>query len=99
MAFWPSFIAADVRNYLQEAVLGGRVDSFELSNSFTPQTLADSVAKRPIPEDAVRIDVAVSGGIMRPAPGMAILSDMAATAHGTGRALAISIPRATGPAV
>ena len=98
LAFWPSFIAADARSYLQEALLGGRVESFELSNSFTPQILADAVAKRPIPDDAVRIDVAISGGMMRPAPGLAVLSDITATAHGTGRALTIAIPRATGPA-
>ncbi len=97
LAFWPSFIAAEARSYLQDAVLGGRVDSFELSNSFTPQVLADAVAKRPIPDDAVRIDVAISGGILRPAPGMAVLSDITATAHGTGRALNIAIPRAMGP--
>ncbi|MCP8940282.1 DUF3971 domain-containing protein [Alsobacter sp. SYSU M60028] len=98
LAFWPAFIAADARKYLQDAVLGGRIERFELVNSFTPQTLADAIAHRPIPESAVRIDVAVSGGSLRPAPGLPVLTGISATSLTTGHAVRVDIPRANGPA-
>lgn len=100
LAFWPSPFAADVRTWMLDNALGGTVEKFALAVSLSSQALADGMAKKPLPDDGVSLDVAVSGGVLRPGPGLPVLRDMAATGRVTGRTTRIQASKAlaAGPA-
>ncbi|WP_460450079.1 hypothetical protein [Alsobacter sp. SYSU BS001988] len=94
LAFWPTFIVPEVRAYLVESIQSGMVEAFRYRTAMSPAMLADAVAKRPIPDDAVALDTTVSGGVMRVAPGLAPLTDIEAVGRVTGRTVAVTVRRA-----
>jgi hypothetical protein len=95
LAFWPSIIASDVRTWLIDTVQGGTVEAFSLASSLTPAGIADAFAERPLPDEAVRLDVRVVGGSMRPGKGMPLIEDITAQATVTGRTARVNASRGT----
>ncbi len=101
LALWPSFAAPDTRRYFGENLEGGTVDRLTYDVNFSPDVLRDAFSPRPLPDDAVRLEVAVSGGVLRPAPGLPVLAEIAAEGVVTGRTATVRFPRASaklGPA-
>jgi hypothetical protein len=95
LAFWPSPVAADVRTWLLESAEAGTVERFALAVSLTSEALAAAFDKKPVPDEAVRLDVAVSDGVLRPGPGLPVISDLAATARVTGLTAKVQASRGT----
>ncbi|GGH22340.1 hypothetical protein GCM10007036_27290 [Alsobacter metallidurans] len=94
LAFWPTFAAADVRAYMVGAIQDGTVQAFRYSTAMSPAVLADALAKRPVPVEAVMLETTVSGATMRPAPGMPMLSEIEAVGRVTGQTVSVSVKRA-----
>jgi hypothetical protein len=95
LSFWPSFIAADVRTYMLDNVVSGTVERFSLTENLGMDALKASFKKVPVPDDSVRMEVAVSNGVMRPAPGLVMLSGIEATGVLTGRTADVAVTRAS----
>ncbi len=94
LAFWPHFITPEVRHYMLDNVVSGTVESFELHNQLSSASLKDALLKKPLPDEAVSIDVKVTNGVMRPAPGLVTLTGIEGKARVTGRTSRIDITRA-----
>jgi hypothetical protein len=94
LAFWPTFIVPDVRAYMVDSIQSGTVEAFRYRTAMSPSMLADAVAKKPIPDDAVALDTTISGGVMRVAPGLPPLTDIEAVGRVTGRTVAVTVRRA-----
>ena len=95
LAFWPHFITPEVRSYMADNVLSGTVDTLELHNRLSSQNLKDAAAKRPLPDEAVSIDVKLTNGVLRPAPGVVTLTGIDGKGHVSGLASRVDIARAT----
>ncbi len=94
MAFWPSFSGPNTRRFFIDSVDGGMVEYLRYRVDFPAPVFADAVAGRPVPDDSKRLDIRVTGGIMRPAPGLPALADIAADGVVTGRTASVTIDRA-----
>ncbi|PSC05787.1 hypothetical protein SLNSH_07360 [Alsobacter soli] len=94
LAFWPSFIVPDVRSYMVQSLQDGAVQAFRYTTSMSPAVLADALAKRPVPAEAVALETTVTGGVMRPAPGLPLLSEVEAVGKVTGRTVVVDVRRA-----
>jgi hypothetical protein len=95
MAFWPSFIGAEVRAYMLENVVSGTVQRMEIRDELDLEGLKAAFEKKPLPDQSVQLDMTVTDGVMRPAPGMVTLSGIEATGRITGRTAKVAITRAT----
>jgi len=93
LALWPSFVVDDVRAYCIEASKGGFVESFSYRARLTPAMLAEAVQRKPVPEDAILVEGAVTGGAARFSPGLPLVGDMDGTLRVTGRTVAIQLRR------
>ncbi|MHB2168033.1 YhdP family protein [Alsobacter sp. R-9] len=90
LAFWPSIVASDARTWMLANVEGGTVESFRLATSLSPQALADAFSERPLPDDSVRLDVSVTGGVLRIGPGMPTIGNVTAKGEVTGRTIRVT---------
>jgi hypothetical protein len=95
LAFWPTFVVPDIRNYFVDAMDGGTVERFDYRLRVNPEELAAVIAKKPMPDEALRLTLAVSDGAMRPAPGFPAVTDISADAVITGRTARVNFAKAT----
>jgi hypothetical protein len=95
LAFWPSFIGAEVRSYLLDNVVSGTLKRLTIREDVPMQPFLASFQKIPLPDETVQLDFAVSDGVMTPAPGIARLSGIEATGRMTGHTAKVAIARAT----
>lgn len=95
LAFWPSFIAPEVRTYLVDNVESGTLQKLAIDDRLDPAALQDAFKKKPLPDDAVSISLSVTDGVMQPAPGLLVLRGIEMTGAVTGRTARFVINRAT----
>ena len=60
LALWPPQVLKDIRKYLIERLGRGLLEHFSLRNSFNEGSLADAMADRPVPDEAVKFSVDLS---------------------------------------
>ncbi|MFC7400263.1 DUF3971 domain-containing protein [Chelatococcus sp. GCM10030263] len=95
LRFWPAFVASDVRKYLIENMPAGKVDHLTLATRLSSEALDAARHKKPIPDEAVSLDFGISGGTLRPAPGLPPLTQISATGRVTGRTALIHASQAS----
>lgn len=95
LAFWPSPVAADVRSWFLNNAEAGMVERFGLAVSMTSEAVAAAFDKKPVPDEAVQLDVTVSDGVLRPGPGFPLISELTASGRVTGRTARIQASRGT----
>jgi len=91
LAFWPSFLVPEVRSYLGEAVMGGTVTEGSYRLDLDPKGLRAVIAKEPIPDTAVTLDMVLQEGMMRADKGLPPLTHLAGKVHVTGQKVSIDI--------
>jgi hypothetical protein len=95
LAFWPHFLAADVRDWLIANVQAGTIDGLDYRSSLTPSQLADVFKKLPLPDDGVHTHFTASRGTMTVMDGLPALTDIQLEGTITGRTASLKLPSAT----
>jgi hypothetical protein len=95
LAFWPHFLAGDVRQWLIDNTASGTIESLDYRTSLNPQQLADVFAKRPLPDDGVHTHFIASQGVMTLMTGLPPLTDLQLEGTITGRTATLSVPKAS----
>ncbi|MGU3495704.1 DUF3971 domain-containing protein [Xanthobacteraceae bacterium A53D] len=90
--FWPVTLAPPARTYVLENISGGTVDS----TTFTVKMALDLIGQKdvPLPDDALRLDMAVSGVTFRAVKGLPPLVNTKLGIVVTGRTVRVNIPEA-----
>jgi hypothetical protein len=94
LALWPNLFVKDVRKYLVERFERGVVDHFSLTNTFNDETLADALAAKPVPDNAVRMSADLSETSIRFSDELPPLTSIVMHVEGTGRTSSISVSSA-----
>ena len=88
---WPPFVAPRVRSWIMQHVFAGTVERIDVALNVPLSTLP--VNGPPMPDAGLAIDVAISGGTMRPVDGLPLIRDADVTAHVTGRTAIVKLGR------
>jgi hypothetical protein len=91
LALWPPQVSADIRKYLIQRLGRGVLEHFSLSNSFNERSLADAMADRPVPDEAVRLSADLSETSLRFSDELPPITSAAAHVDGTGHTVSVSI--------
>jgi hypothetical protein len=94
LALWPAYAAPEPRSYLLESLQAGVLTAGTLKLDMSPGDLAAAMDKRPVAADAVDVRFSIIDAVLKPAPDLPPISNLAAVGHVTGHELAISAPRA-----
>jgi hypothetical protein len=94
LALWPPDVAKDVRKFLIERLERGVVEHFSLTNSLDEASLADAIADRPLPDEAVKLSADVSDTTLRYTDDLPPLTSAVAHVDGTGRTSTIALSSA-----
>ena len=86
---WPSFVAPRVRSWIMQHVFAGTVERIDVALNVPWSTLP--VSGPPMSDDGLAIDVAISGGTMRPVDGLPLITGADVTAHVTGRTATVKL--------
>jgi hypothetical protein len=89
LAGWPNLVSPIIRQLLVDRVEKGTVDTMTLRVAMPPAALRMVRAGEPTPDEAIRVDVAGRGVRFVIGEGIPKLTDVALTAVGTGRTLAV----------
>jgi hypothetical protein len=89
LAAWPPMISPIIRKLLVERVEAGLVENLDLSLDMTPAAFRAVRASDPSPDESVNVKVTGSGVRFVVGDGIPKLQDLALTATGTGRTLAV----------
>lgn len=89
LAAWPSMMSPIIRKLLVERVEAGLVESLDLVLDMTPAALQAARVGDPSPDESVNVKVTGSGVRFAVGDGIPKLQDLAVTATGTGRTLAV----------
>ncbi|GGF65582.1 hypothetical protein GCM10007301_26670 [Azorhizobium oxalatiphilum] len=91
--FWPVTLAPPARTYVLENISGGTVDS----TVFNAKIALDLIGQKdlPLPDDAVRMEMAGSGITFRAVKGLPPLVNTRLGVIVTGRSVRVNIPEAT----
>lgn len=89
LAAWPSMISPIIRKIIVERVEAGFVEKLELALDMPPATLRAARVGDPPPDESVNLKVTGSGVRFIVGDGIPKLLDLAVTATGTGRTLAV----------
>ncbi|MFE1601895.1 YhdP family protein [Methylobacterium sp. ID0610] len=85
LRLWPEHIAPPIRTYLVDNLRGGRLDSLDITVDMTQAEFAAATRGDPMPDGAVRIAFAVSGGGLTISPDAPPLSRGRVSGLVTGR--------------
>ncbi|MFC4173309.1 DUF3971 domain-containing protein [Microvirga sp. GCM10011540] len=92
LRIWPEAVAPPVRRFLVANARGGILESIALKVKMTGAVVAKAVAGGPIPDDSLKIDFAVSQGVLSVAEGLAPLSRVDMTGLVTGTKVMLRAP-------
>jgi len=67
---WPEMVSSEARSWVVKSISGGTIESSNLRFSFPVGTLGNTAANRPMPQNAVAIDMAARGVQIQPMDGM-----------------------------
>ena len=91
LRIWPVSVAPEVRRWTIAHAEAGLVKQIDIKSSLAGQALADSFAKRPIPDDAMRASFRVERAKVRPLGDAAPIEQGVLSALITGRRAAITL--------
>lgn len=91
LAFWPTFLAADVRAYLAQSIEAGTVDKFRYKIDLSPEDLRSVMIDRPIPDQALSLDMAFHNGVMRVDPGLPRMTKLKGQVNVTGTQVSLGV--------
>jgi hypothetical protein len=94
LAFWPSFIGADVRKYLIDNVISGDIGYLTYQTRLTMSELADGLRRLPIPDGAALTRFSASNGRMTLLDGLPAVTDIQVEGTVTGRTTALRVAKA-----
>ncbi|MBV9516778.1 MAG: hypothetical protein JO068_01550 [Hyphomicrobiales bacterium] len=94
LAIWPPQVSKDIRKYLIERLNRGVLEHFSLSNSFNEESLADAMADRPVPDDAVKLSADLSETSLRFSDDLPPLTSATARVEGTGHTVTVLVSSA-----
>jgi hypothetical protein len=94
LALWPPDVSKDIRKYLIERLDRGVLEHFSLSNSFNEDSLADAMADRPVPDDAVKLSADLSETTLRFSDDLPPLTSVVAHVDGTGHTATVLVSSA-----
>ncbi|HEX2137512.1 MAG TPA: DUF3971 domain-containing protein [Microvirga sp.] len=92
LRLWPQAVAPPVRTFLVDNLSGGTVETISLKVAMTGADIAAAIGDGPIPDEAVRIEFALSDARLSAAAGLPPLSNAGVTGRVTGTAAAIRAP-------
>src|SRR4051812_141771 len=92
LRLWPNGVVPKVRAYLVANLRSGSADLIDLSVALSGADLVKAVGEGPIPDSAVKVDFAVSGGEIKIAEGLPPLSALAASGLATGTKAELRVP-------
>ena len=92
LRIWPEAVAPPVRRFLVENLKSGTLEDFKLKIAMTGADVERSISGGPIPDEAVKIDFAISQGTLQAAEGLPPISQMDVTGRVTGTMVALRAP-------
>jgi hypothetical protein len=92
LRIWPEAVAPPVRRFLVSNLKGGMLESIDLKVAMTGEHVAKSMSGGPIPDEALKIDFSVSGGVLTAAEGLPPVSRMDVAGLVTGRNVSLRAP-------
>ena len=92
LRIWPEAVAPPVRRFLVSNLKAGMLESIDLKVAMTGEHIAQSMSGGPIPDEALKIDFAVSGGVLTAAEGLPPVSHMDVAGRVTGRNVSLRAP-------
>ena len=92
LRIWPEAVAPPVRRYLVANLRAGRLDSIALKVGMTGADIAKAVSGGPTPDDSLKIDFAISQGVLTVADGVPPLSQVGVTGLVTGTKVMLRVP-------
>ena len=91
LSFWPTFIVPDIRAYILGSVKGGNVDRFSYSINLTREQFADAMAKRPLPDENVLMEIDANDVSFVPLPGLPLFKSLESKSRVTGHTVTVSV--------
>lgn len=92
LRIWPEAVAPPVRRFLVANLKAGTLESINLKVGMTGADMAKAVSGGPIPDGALKIDFAISKGVLRAAEGLPPVSRVDATGLVTGTNVLVRAP-------
>jgi Protein of unknown function/AsmA-like C-terminal region len=92
LRIWPEAVAPPVRRFLVANLNGGMLDSIGLKVRMSGADIAKAVSGGPTPDESLKIDFAISDGVLRAAEGLPPLSHMNVTGKVTGTSVYLKAP-------
>jgi hypothetical protein len=92
LRIWPEAVAPPVRRFLVANLKAGRLDSIALKVGMTGADIAKAVSGGPTPDDSLKIDFAISRGVLTVAEGVPPLSQVDVTGLVTGTKVMLRAP-------
>jgi hypothetical protein len=89
LRIWPEAVAPPVRRFLVSNLKAGMLDSIDLKVAMTGADVAKAVTGGPTPDESLKIDFAISDGVLQVADGLPPISGMNVTGHVTGKKVAV----------
>ncbi len=93
LRWWPTGVAGEGRAWLIGAVEAGHVKGLTLSLKLPPPAFAAWLKDEAVPPDAVRLDVLIEGGVMRPLAGMPPIAGLSVSGWLDARKAEFMAPR------
>ena len=92
LRIWPEAVAPPVRRYLVSNVKAGTLESVDLKVAMKGADIEKALTGGPTPDDSLKIDFAVSKGVLQVDAGIPPISGMDVTGQVTGRKVSLRAP-------
>ena len=92
LRIWPEAVAPVVRRFLVANLKAGMLESIALKVGMTGDHMAKAVSGGPIPDDALKIDFAISQGVLTASEGLPPVSRMDVAGSVTGTKVMLRAP-------
>ncbi|MGO4705153.1 DUF3971 domain-containing protein [Microvirga sp. 2MCAF38] len=92
LRIWPEAVAPPVRKFLVKNLKSGTLDSLGLKVAMTGEDMSKAISGRPIPEQSLNIDFAISQGTLKAAEGLPPVSKMNVAGNVTGMKVMLRAP-------
>jgi hypothetical protein len=92
LRIWPEAVAPPVRRFLVSNLKAGMLDSIDLKVAMTGADIEKAVTGGPTPDESLKINFAISDGVLQVADGLPPISGLNVTGLVTGRKVAVRAP-------
>jgi len=92
LRIWPEAVAPPVRRFLVSNLKAGTLEAINLKVAMNGADMAKAVSGGPMPDEALKIDFAISQGVLRAAEGLPPISRMDVSGFVTGTKVMLRAP-------